>query len=88
MNPIYEMSGMIEEDGKLVPFHVAIRGPFKTPGETDAFCTVTCPFFFKNEKKIFGSNKTQAKKLAREFVCRVIGSRKIVDKDGNRLDIS
>ena len=83
MNYILEFEGLIEKNGKKVPFHLKIGEPIK--GENDEyayFCSVYAPYLFKNIKNIFGIDKEQAVELSKNFVSVLIDGKMVYDKDG------
>lgn len=70
---------------KITPFQLFISEPFETE-HLDYFCRVSIPTLFKNDKLIYGIDKAQAKKLAIEFVSKVIDVTAVVDENGTPID--
>ena len=84
---VYELSAFLEEEGVRKPAYLRISDPAKTEGEDDYYCQVHAPFLFGNDKNIFGENEEQARSLAMDFVKQMLGDRKLIDQDGNPVDL-
>ena len=74
------------KSGKVIEFHLSISTPSLDLKGPDFYCTVHCPALFRTDKDIYGVDEAQAKKLAVEFVIRMLSGRRLVDMDGKPID--
>jgi len=83
----YTIDAFIEDGGNRKPFHLRVSEPNKTEGEEDYYCLVHAPALFKDDKKIFGVNEKQARELALQFIKQMVGDKKLIDKDGQDVQL-
>ena len=80
-----KFDGFIESEGSLSSFTADISGPHIT-SEKDYFYEVHAPFFFAQNKKIYGADGEQAKRLAVQFLISLIGPRHLYDSQSKRVE--
>ena len=83
----YEISAFLDENGKVRPFYLRISGPVQDIEGGDYFCSVHAPALFSEDKKIYGADEKQAQDLALQFVKQMLGNKRLIDKDGNLIDL-
>ena len=87
MEKIIELKGFIFTTNGREPFHLKIFPPIKSEDESDFYCRIHCPFLFRDDKNIFGVNKTQSLELAAGFVKSLLHQTKVVDELGIEIKI-
>ena len=83
----YVIDAFIKEGKSRKPFHLHVSAPKKTDGEEDYYCLVHAPMLFKNDKIIVGVSEKQARDLALQFVKKILGDKKLIDKNGQDVQI-
>lgn len=83
-----EVNAFLEDpNGRRRAFHLRISAPIKTEGEDDYFCVVHSPALFSEDKKIFGADERQAPQLALTFVKSLLENARLVDDNGNEIQL-
>lgn len=82
--PVFEFTGFIESDNKLLPFSVRIDGPKKSTSG-DYFCEVHAPNLLPSSKSIFGLTKVQAKMLALRFINSMLAEKVFYNDNRERV---
>jgi hypothetical protein len=88
MKNICEINAFLEESGKVIEFYLTISIPLFDQEGQDFYCTVHSPALFLKDKQIYGVDEAQAKKLAVEFISRMLSGRRLVDMDGKPIDLA
>ena len=83
----YVIDVFIEDKGICNPLRLRVSRPNKTDGEADYYCLVDAPALFKGDKKIFGASEEQARELALQFVKQLLDDRKLIDKNGQYVQL-
>jgi hypothetical protein len=88
MKNICEINAFLQESGKVIELYLTISTPlFDQEGE-DFYCKVHAPALFPKDKQIYGVDEAQAKKLAVEFVSRMLSGMRLVDMNGEPIDLA
>ena len=86
MTYLLKLDVFIEEEGRRMPFSLAIAHPEPTLDAEDYFCSVHAPVLFNGYKKIHGVDAEQSAELAIKFVKDLLSGRQLVDEAGNRVN--
>ena len=87
MTGVYEIKAFLEDDKETRTFYLRISGPFQEADGEDYYCKVHAPVLFNRDKKIYGADEKQAKILAIKFLKQMLGNMRLIDKDGNLIDL-
>jgi hypothetical protein len=85
----FELDAFIAGEGEAgrSPFRLRISRPVKSEGSVDWSCLVHAPSLFENDKNIFGVDEEQARALAIEFVKALLCGKRLVNGDGEIIEL-
>lgn len=83
----FKLDAFIEEGGRRVPFSLSVSAPCKDQDGVAYYCEIRAPKLFRNPKKIYGADETQARELSAGFVLSFLQGRRLLDKDGQVLNL-
>ena len=83
----FELSAFIEEDKHREAFYLRISAPVGGQAVGEYLCRVQAPLLFRGEKEIFGVDEVQARELALNFVKALLGTRRLMDAEGQSIEL-
>lgn len=87
MHPQMNLDAFVEDGGKRVRCEISVSAPTLSSDE-DFYCEVDAPALRVVKRRVFGVDEAQAHELAIKFLVAMLGSRRLIDKNGKAIDLS